>query len=119
MPPEKKKRPPTLAIEPEIYGIFTALYEKSNSKSLMKFGNEIIQDYIEKQAFLRRYAPHLSVHKIEKNSISLIDEHIGKIVKVELRDCRFWCSEDRPKSCMHIFYVIGHPKVGQLEDPEP
>lgn len=113
---ERKRRPPTIAIEPENYEILTNLYEKSNSKSLMKFGNEIISDYINKTKFLKRFAPYLSIYKTVDSTMSVIDERTNKIANVELKNNIFSCSECKPKPCIHIFYVIAHPKVGQLQD---
>jgi len=79
-----------------------------NSKSLQSYVNEILEDHIEKIAFLRRYAPHLSVHKVDSKEMSIIDEHIDKIVHVVLKDNRLWCSEDKPKLVYMYFtpYLI-------------
>ena len=89
-----------------------------DSKSLQSYVNGILEDHIEKIAFLRRYAPHLSVHKVDSKEISIIDEHIDKIVHVVLKDNRLWCSEDKPKACMHVFYAMSHPKIWMLQDAE-
>ena len=50
--------------------------------------------------------------------MSIIDEHLGKIIKVELKNNRLWCSEHNGKSCMHVFYVMAHEKIGSLIDSE-
>ena len=102
----------TVAISEDAYNLL-------DSSNITKDATETILDAKKKEKWLQEvYAPHLSVHKILDFEYKLVDDHLEKVVTVTYKDNRFWCSEDKPKPCMHVFYVMGHAKTGWLEDPE-
>lgn len=112
------KTPKPLMIYEEI---FKSLKEKHRIEkpdiSFTKWATEYILANLKKEEFILQYAPHLELISADEKSILLRDNHLdGKIAEVTLRDNRLWCSECKPKTCMHVFYAMGRVEVANLID---
>lgn len=107
------KRKPTVAIKDDVY-------EKAKTKAaekgltLVEYVNETILQSVEKDAFLKSYAPY--IEKISTgDTIILRDNKIKKIVEVYLKEGRMYCTNDEGHDCIHIHFALGLPEVGRLK----
>jgi hypothetical protein len=107
------KRKPTVAIKDDVY-------EKAKGKAaekgltLVDYVNDTILQSVEKEAFLKAYAPY--IEKISAgDTIILRDNKIKKIVEVYLKDTKLHCSNDEGHDCIHVHYTLGLPEVGKLK----
>jgi hypothetical protein len=88
-------------------------------KKLSSWVLEIILQTIEKDKWLKKYAPHLSYVGTDKNGILLRDKHLkDSIVEVTLLDNRLWCQVCKEKNCMHVYFTMGRPELSLVQDPE-
>ena len=79
--------------------------------------NESIRDLIRIKKMRDVLTDNLAFGGITSKGLIVDDANLdGKPCRVTLKDSRFWCSECKPKFCMHITYALLHPKVGELED---
>lgn len=107
------KRKPTVAIKDEVY-------EKAKSKAaekgltLVDYVNDTILQSVEKEAFLKTYAPH--IEKISTgDTIILRDNKIKKIVEIYLKDAKLYCTNDEGHDCIHVHFALGMPEVGKIK----
>ena len=92
---------------------------ESDDKKLSSWVLEIILQTIEKDKWLKKYAPHLSYVGTDKNGILLRDRHLkDSIVEVTLLDNRLWCQICKEKNCMHVYFTMGRPELSLVQDPE-
>lgn len=106
------RRKPTVAIKDEVY-------EKAKSKAaekgitLVDYVNDTILYTIERELFLKNYAPN--IEKISSgDTIILRDTKIKKIVEVYLKDGKLHCTNDE-HDCIHIHYALGLSELGKLK----
>ncbi len=107
------KRKPTVAIRDDVY-------EKAKSKAaekgltLVDYVNETILQNVEKDTFLKNYAPH--IEKISTgDTIILRDNKIKKIVEVYLKENKMHCSNDEGHDCIHVHFALGLSEIGRLK----
>lgn len=107
------KRKPTVAIKDDVY-------EKAKNKAaekgltLVDYVNETILQSVEKDTFMKTYAPH--IEKISTgDTIILRDNKIKKIVEVYLKEGKMHCTNDENHDCIHIHFALGLPEVGRLK----
>ncbi|MGI0006803.1 MAG: hypothetical protein ACREAR_02260 [Nitrosotalea sp.] len=107
------KRKPTVAIKDDVY-------EKAKSKAaekgltLVDYVNDVILQNVEKDVFLKNYAPH--IEKISTgDTIILRDNKIKTIVEVYLKEGKMHCSNDEDRDCIHVHFALGLPEVGRLK----
>ena len=107
------KRKPTVAIKDDVY-------EKAKTKAaekgltLVDYVNETILQSVEKDAFLKTYAPH--IEKISTgDTIILRDNKTKTIVEVYLKDGKMHCSSDGSHDCIHVHIALGLSEVGRLK----
>jgi len=92
---------------------------ESDDKKLSSWALEIILQTIEKDKWLKKYAPHLSYVGTDKNGILLRDKHLkDSIVEVTLLDNRLWCQVCKEKNCMHVYFTMARPELSLVPDPE-
>src|SRR6185312_6354626 len=108
------KRKPTVAIKDDVY-------EKAKTKAaekgltLVDYVNETILQSVEKDAFLKTYAPY--IEKISTgDTIILRDNKIKKIIGVDLKERKLHCSNDECHDCRHIHFALELPEVGRLKN---
>ncbi len=116
----EKKRPSNVAIYDNIY---EAVKEKAERKHIpiIKFVNDILKSVLEKEEFIEKYAPYLSVYGYNQNRITLNDtkEKDVKSIDVIVDDGQLRCLEDDRTDCVHCHYVWGIPEVAKLNLRKP
>ena len=84
------------------------------------FVNDLLQEVIEKDNFLKVYAPSFQVLDIHDNVLMLLDNHHrNKVVEVYLKDGELWCSEDKNSTCKHVRFCFAVPEVARLNLTKP
>lgn len=79
--------------------------------------NNSMKEKIKNKKLREKITPHLHFGGVTRKGLIVEDDHLdGKPCKISLQDNRFWCSECKPKFCMHITFALLHPKIGELED---
>lgn len=70
--PDSKKRPPTIAIEEVIY---SKVKQKAAEKGaeLKRFVNDVLMMVVEKDEFLKQYAPSLSLDGMTEDALHIKD----------------------------------------------
>ncbi len=106
------RRKPTVAIKDEVY-------EKAKSKAIEKgltlvdYINDTISHNLEREAFLKSYAPH--IEKISAgDTLVLRDNKTKKIVEVSIKDGKLHCTND-DTDCIHIHYALASQEIGRLK----
>jgi len=117
---ERKKRLPTVAIEQEIYALAKD-HAEAKGIPLVKFVNDMLLLNIEKDRFLRAYAPKLSFNGIASDGSSLFirDERLDRTAQVFLRDGHLYCDVDNRQDCEHIHFALALPEVARLNLKKP
>lgn len=82
------------------------------------FVNELLHDILEKDEFLRHYAPFLSEEGCSRNTIYIKDFKENKTAEIHFNNNKLYCSLYEPFSCFHIHFVIAIPRVSKL-NPSP
>jgi hypothetical protein len=102
---------------------YAALKEKP-SQTNPDFGgyvNDLLQTILDKDEFLRRYAPTLETIDIHNNVLILRDlQERGNLIQVSIREDRLWCNYCESKNCKHVTYCFAIPEIAKfnLTDPE-
>ncbi len=78
------------------------------------FVNELLHDLLEKDEFLRHYAPFLSEEGCTRDTLYIKDFKENKTVEIHLHDGKLYCSLCQSFSCFHIQFAIATPRVAKL-----
>ncbi|MBA3749794.1 MAG: hypothetical protein H0X03_02675 [Nitrosopumilus sp.] len=78
------------------------------------FVNELLHDILEKDEFLRHYAPFLSEEGCSRNTIYIKDFKENKTTEINLNDNKLHCSLCESFSCIQIQFVMATPRVAKL-----
>lgn len=70
---------------------------------------------IEKDDFLRTYAPYLEKMAINDNSVLIKDQKLKRIVEVSYKNKKFWCDVCEKDSCPHIHFALALPELAKLK----
>jgi len=96
------------------------LYERAKTKALEKgltlqaYVNTMLNLNIEKDEFLKHYAPHLSA-TVGEDSIYVKDsKRGGRTAEIVLRDGKLVCYLDEDSDCEHIKFAIALPEIARL-----
>lgn len=118
--PRSNSRQVNLTMAKATHDIIREAWEQeSENKKLSSWVLEIILQAIEKDKWVKGYAPHLSYVGINKNGVLLRDRHLkDSIVEVKLLDNRLWCQICREKNCMHVYFTMARPELSLVQDPE-
>lgn len=110
---DKQKRKPTVAIE-------EATYQKAKNKakekglSLVDYVNETLLFNVEKDNFLKNYAPY--IEKISVGETLVLKDHkTGKLAEVYLKNNKMSCSQDETDDCIHIRFALALPELALLK----
>ncbi len=109
----KSKRKPTVAIEQTIYTKAKAKAEEKGL-TLQDYVNETLLLNVEKDEFLKRYAPYLEKITVGQTLV-LRDHKINKIIEVFLKNNTLYCSHDESGDCMHIHFALAIPEIAKLK----
>ena len=108
-----KKRQPTVMVRQQIY---EKIRKKAEEKkvTLVDYVNEMLLLNVEKDDFLKEYAPYLNKIAIDEDTVILRDEKIKKIVEIVYKNDKFSCSVDEKNDCIHIHFVLALPEITKL-----
>jgi hypothetical protein len=76
--------------------------------------NTVLMEAIERDKFLRSYAPSLSKVGYEDDILFIGDTKLGKTAEIYLRDRSLYCNVYESKDCVHIHYALALPEVAKL-----
>jgi len=98
--------------------------ENSPTKTKDDFGgyvNDLLLSVIEKDEFLRIFAPAISVIDIYKDTIYLKENKKGRAetIEVYLKNNELYCSKDNTDNCIHIKYAFAIPEIAKLNLRKP
>ena len=83
--------------------------------SLTQWVSDKLLMVIEKNDFLKDYAPFLSKIAVTENSVILRDEKLRRLVEVIYRNNRFWCDVDENECCVHIHFALALPELARIQ----
>lgn len=111
--------------------IFAPVYEKV--KEVADQRQTKIQDYIndtllmnvDKDVFLKGYAPQLSLEHVSENSIFLFDSELDCTVIIKVKNQKYedlniqglftvFCETCKSDSCIHVRFAIGLPEIARI-----
>lgn len=82
---------------------------------LIGYVNDLLSDVLDKDEFLKMYAPYLSVIDIIDNVIYLRDAKLKHSVEIYLKDQQLYCEYDKALDCKHIHYAFAIPEIARLD----
>lgn len=101
--------------------IFLENYEKIKQRAVQKrlnikeYVNDFIQLYLEKEEFLTRVAPSLSVDSYEGNRITLKDVKKKILVDVYYVNGDLQCEVDQSTNCIHTKFIWMIPEISKIK----
>lgn len=105
-----------MTVKEEIYNVLLEYHRKSNTN--LKF-NPWVSEYlllnIEKDDFLKRYAPHIEKMSLQGNILLLKDHKRNQYAEIEYKDNTVWCRLDESDSCIHVHYAFALPELARLK----
>jgi hypothetical protein len=103
----------TVEIFKETYDLMKSVAEKKrwNTKEYI---NAVLRDAIEREKFLRVYAPYLLRIGQEQNTLFIKDSRMRRTAEIHLRDRRLFCSVCHSRDCTHIHYALAVPEIAKL-----
>lgn len=83
--------------------------------------NDILSSVLEKDEFLKIYAPSISVIDIVGDVLYLRENKNGKSITVEiyLKNNELFCSKDGENNCIHVRYAFAIPEVAKMNLKKP
>ena len=101
--------------------IFVENYEKMKQRAIQKrlnikeYVNEFLQGYLEKEEFLARVAPSLSVDSYQGNRITLKDVKKKILVDVFYVSGELQCEADQSNNCIHTKFIWMIPEISKIK----
>lgn len=101
--------------------IFLENYEKMKKGAIQKrlnikeYINDFLQVYLEKEEFLARVAPSLSVDSYEGNRITLKDVKKKILVDVFYVNGELQCESDQTNNCIHTKFIWMIPEISRIK----
>ncbi len=110
-----------VVLKPTVVKKLEEYYKSGTIKApdFTNFVNELLLMNVEKDAFLRKYAPKLAKVAYEDNILFIKDFELDRTVEIYLRDHHLYCNLDNSKDCVHIHYALALPEVGRLQIRRP
>lgn len=107
----------TVDIERDLHNVLSSKAKAKNT-SLRKFVNNMLYMEIEKNDFLKKVAPRLSMIEMTEKDILLRDETATKtrFVQIIIRNEMLWCDLDEINDCRHIHFVMMLPEFAKFKD---
>ena len=78
------------------------------------FVNELLHDILEKDEFLRHYAPFLSEEGCTRDTLYIKDFKENKITEIHLSENKLHWSLCNSFACFHIQFAMATPRVAKL-----
>jgi hypothetical protein len=103
---------------------YSILREQASKKRyfIKDYINQILDLAIQKDKFLERYAPFLSVDSFIDDRITLLDSNPSskfKYIDVKVRDHELICEQDETTDCVHCHFVWAIPEIAKLNLKKP
>lgn len=77
--------------------------------------NDLLEYILDKDEFLKVYAPSISLIGIQDNVIFLKDNNLkNNIIEIYLKDRELYCQYDKKQDCKHIKYAFAIPEIAKL-----
>lgn len=106
----------TLSIKEEVFNKAEKQFNEKNIKeSFSSWISEYLLLNLEKDEFVKNYAPFLSKIGIEGNRITIRDEKKDKLTDVYFKNNQLYCNLDEATDCIHIHYVLCLPELARLK----
>lgn len=104
----------SLTVLNEVFDKVKARYdsEKSGGKSFIGWLSEYLLMNLERDEFVRQYAPYISKIGIQENTLFLKDTKKDKIIEVRLVNNKLQCTDDDP---IYLQYAIAMPELARLK----
>jgi hypothetical protein len=103
----------TVEIFKETYDAMKAIATKKRW-STKEYINTVLLETIERDKFLRSYAPSLSKVGYEDDILFIRDAKLGKTAEIYLRDRALYCNICDSRDCVHIHYAFALPEMAKL-----
>ena len=112
-----RKNIKTVDIENSIYAKIVKTASSENI-SIYKFVNEIIDQTLTKNEFVKLVMPKFSLVEVSEYNIIIKDEGAIQIrfAVIIIRDGKLWCELDEDYDCHHIHYVLTLPQLAFVKD---
>lgn len=78
------------------------------------FVNELLHDILEKDEFLRHYAPFLSEEGCTRDTLYIKDFKENKTAEIRISENKLHCSLCNSFACFHIQFAMATPRVAKL-----
>lgn len=112
----------TVAIQKAIYERVKVAAE-SRGMSIQNYINETLLMNVERDEFLKAFAPCLSLEYLANNTIFLHDSKQNKTITIKLRyhgddsyadGVELFCEQDESIDCLHVRFTMALPELMQL-----
>lgn len=84
------------------------------NKTFNGFVNELLSDFIEKDNFLQRYAPALSLESHSFNVLFVRDSKRRALAEIYRHDKKIKCALCNKFDCEHVQFALAIPEVAKL-----
>lgn len=97
------------------------LYEKiskiafARNIPIKKYVNEMLMMNLEKDEFLKFYAPYLSKVGLQDNILLLKDSKSNIYVEISLKNNTLFCSAHESTDCIHVHFALALPEIVKLK----
>jgi hypothetical protein len=78
------------------------------------FVNELLHEILEKDEFLKHYAPFLSEEGCTRDTLYIKDYKENKTTEIHFNDEKLHCSLCQSSACFHIQFAMATPRVAKL-----
>lgn len=78
------------------------------------FVNELLHDILEKDEFLKHYAPFLSEEGCTRDTLYIKDYKENKVTEIHFNDNKLYCNLCTSFDCFHIQFAMATPRVAKL-----
>ena len=101
--------------------IYVENYDKMKQRAIQKrlnikeYVNDFLQGYLEKEEFLARVAPSLSVDSYQGNRITLKDVKKKILVDVFYVSGELQCEADQSNNCIHTKFIWMIPEISKIK----
>jgi hypothetical protein len=78
------------------------------------FVNELLHDILEKDEFLKHYAPFLSEEGCTRDTLYIKDYKENRVTEIHFNDNKLYCTLCTSFECFHIQFAMATPRVAKL-----
>ncbi|MEW6605441.1 MAG: hypothetical protein AB1351_12245 [Thermoproteota archaeon] len=89
-------------------------YRSDVNQKFSGYVNDILGDILEKDEFLQKYAPMLSLEGYSYNCLYIKDEKRHATAEIYRHDNQIKCALDDSFECEHVHFALAIPEVAKL-----